>query len=291
MWKKSLKRRPIGIVVYAVLILSFGAGSLFAEAQDDDYVVAEIGAKEIYFSEIERAAKGLNRFLRENFETSKDWRLNFVRQYIAQIALTKRAEGEGIDKDEDVIFNIEKARRGILADKILNKRLAKIEITEEDLKRHYQENKVKYQIKERIKISYIKVKSKKGAEKIIARLNKGKSFQQAAGKKKVKLDNWISKGAPFIPELEEVAPEALTDIFGLGVGGSSQAIEAKDNFYIFHIDEKEPAKDRPFEEVRRQVESEVNRKERDSAINNFIMETFTQESVRIYENRISEHMQ
>ncbi|MBL7085459.1 MAG: peptidyl-prolyl cis-trans isomerase [Candidatus Omnitrophica bacterium] len=276
------------------LVISLVASGAFAEDVEskggNDYVVASIGEEKIYFSEIERVAKGLNRYYRENFDTSRDWRLSYVRQYVVRVALAKRAEREGIHKDKDVIFEIERARENILSDKVLSTRLAGIKITEEDLQKYYLQNRERYQIKEKLKLSYIKVKNKKQAEKIIAALNKGRSFETVAKKRMVKLDNWISQDTPLVSQLEGLSSQALNELFSLGIGGSSNPVEVKDEFYIFHIDEKEPAKDRPFDEVRRQVEGECTQKAKEKAIAELIRETFARENVEVYEDRVTEHM-
>jgi len=273
------------------LIISLVTGSAFAEDAeskgDNDYVVASIGKEKIYFSEIERIAKGLNRYYRENFDTSRDWRLSYVRQYVVRAALAKRAEREGIHKDKDIIFEIERAREDILSNKVLSNRLAGIKITEEDLQKYYLQNRERYQIKEKIKLSYIKVKNKKQAEKIITALNKGRSFEKAAKKRMVKLDNWISQDAPLTPQLEGLSSQALNELFSLGIGGSSNPVEVKGEFYIFHIDEKEPAKDRPFAEVRRQVQGECTQEAREKATAELIRETFARENVEVYEDRVT----
>jgi len=290
---------------------------------NEDYVVATIGEEKIYFSEIERSAQGLNRFLKENFETSKEWRLDYIRKYIAQIALAKKAENQGLDKDEKVILTLRQARQAILTDKLLNNMLAKIKVTDDDLKNFYEQNKVKYQIPEKIKTSYMKLKNKADAENLISKLNKGKGFDDLAGKKKVEIKDWMNKGAMMpMPGLEGVKPEDLNGLFNLGVGGTSGVIEAKvslqgvppaggdeailktnkavkiasasprndGDYVIFHIDAKEAAKDRPFEEVKQQVEFEYNQQTKNKAVSDFIMDSFKQEKVSIDDKKILEGM-
>ena len=112
-----------------------------------EVVIATIGKEAITFSEIKQAAEGLNRLLKENFETSKEWRTDFIRQYVARTALAKRAKREGLEKDRDIVFSLEQARRGILAEKLLERKLGKIEAREEDLLRYYEANKGKYEKK------------------------------------------------------------------------------------------------------------------------------------------------
>jgi len=277
------------------LAISLAASRAFAEDVEskgnNDYVVASIGEEKIYFSEIEQAVRNRGcqcRGCQENPNISRDQCLSYVRQYVVQAALAKRAERENIHRDKEVIFMIERARERVLSDKVKSNRLDKIKITEEDLEKYYRQNQERYQTKEKIKLSYIKVKNKKQAEKIIAALNKGKSFEKAAKKRAVKLINWISQGVipSFLPE--GLSFQAVNELFFLDIGGSSNPVEVRDEFYIFHIDEKEPAQDQPFAEARRQVENVCIQEARDKAIAELIRETFVRENVEIYEDGVIE---
>ena len=284
------KGKMIAAFIVLALLLTVGAG--VSQAAEKDYVIAKMGNQEIRFSEIQAAAANLNRFLKENFETSLNWRMNYIRQYVAQKALAKRASREGLEKDKDVMAMVDKAKEGIIADKLLGDALAKNKATEEDMRRYYRMNKTKYQIKEKVKISYVKPKNKAHADKLIANLDKGKDFRRVAGRQIVKVDQWVSMDAPPMVEGLEAAftQDTMNKLFTLNVGQNTGIIEAKEEFYIFHVDEKEPAKDRPYEEVARQVGFDYNRELRNQTIGLFVQETFRQEGVEVYEDVITANM-
>lgn len=132
---------------FSLLLLFCSCSGVSNKASPDDEVVATVGNQKIYFSEIKQSAGGLNRFLKENFETSDAWRKDFIRQYIAKYALAKRADREGFLKDKNITFVIEQARLGILADKLLERELNKILVDEADIQKFYEENKAKYENK------------------------------------------------------------------------------------------------------------------------------------------------
>jgi len=267
------------------------AESQNAPIDETDYLIAEIGPRKIYFSEINRVAQKLNRFLKENFESSQNWRLNFIRQYIAQIALAEMAEKEGLAQDKNVKADIAKAKQGILAEKLVTERLAQVLIAEENIQNYYNQNKDKYQIKEKIKIDYVKPKNQKNADKMLAKLNKGQSFKRTAGRKVVKTDNWMSEDMPGSPELEGITPEDKKALFALEAGMTSQIMTNKDgDLFIFYVKEKDPAKDRTLEEVRRQVQSELMRETNQKIITDLIRDAFQKEKVTIHEATIVEKM-
>ena len=278
------------IVLLAVgmfLTISLSASNVFAENGkskgnwSNPCIVARIGDEEIYISEIEQALGGLNSNCKPE-ESSKDCRLSNVRKYIAYVALAKRARREGIGKDKDAIFEIERAEDKILSNKLLSDRLDKIKITEKDLQVYYMQNKQRYPMKGKIKISYIILESKTQAEKIIDALNKGKSFEKVSEKKIVKLDNWIFMDNSYMTQIEGLSHETLNELFSLDKGGSSNPVEIHSEFYIFHIDKKEPAMYSPFAEVRKQVEYDCGREAKKKAIAELIRETFAQENVKVY---------
>jgi len=258
---------------------------------ENDYLIAEVGSKKIYFSEINRVAQKLNRFLKENFETSQNWRLNFIRQYIAQIALAEMAEKEGLAQDENVKADIAKAKQGILAEKLVTDKLAQVLIAEEDIQNYYEQNKGKYQIKAKIKIDYVKPKNQKDAEKMLTQFEKGKSFKKITGRKAVKMDSWMSEDMPGSPELEGLTPEDKKVLFALEAGMTSRIMTNKDgDLFIFYVKEKDPVKDRTLEEVRRQVQSELMRETNQKIITDLVRDAFQKEKVTIYESTIIENM-
>lgn len=262
------------------------------EENAQDLVVAKVGGEDILFSDIMKIANTLNRFLKENFETSKNWRLNFVRQYIAQMALSKVAEQEGLENQEDVQFSMKRAKQGILAEQLVANKLETINVTEEDLKKYYEENKEKYQIKPRIKVDYVETTSIKNAEKILEKLAKGKTFKQAGGKKVISLDTWLQQGLDMFPGTEGISAEDRGALFELNEGQNSSIIGTKEGkFYIVCVTSKESAKDKPFSEVREQVKFEVFKNAKQSAVDDLIRNAFMKEKVVIYNDNIVKNMQ
>ncbi|MFH1504208.1 MAG: peptidylprolyl isomerase [Candidatus Omnitrophota bacterium] len=276
----------LGMLVFAASI----QGTVFAqeqESKEEDYVVGKVGSDEIYISEINKVASRLNRFLKENYEKSSDWRLNFIRNYIAQAALSKRAVKEGLEKDKEITEEIERVKRSLLAEKMLQNAINQgLKANQENLEKFYQENKDKYQTKAKIKLSYIKEKNKEQLVKITKLLEKGKSFEKAAGKKAVGIESWVSKDEHMLPEAQDIFDGGILDILmTLEKGANSEILEIKDEFYVFHIVDKEQAKDKPFEEVRQQVEFQYTTEEKERIVTELVMETFKLENVEIYEDK------
>lgn len=271
---------------YLVAFLLLFNAAYAAETPGQDYVVATIGEDKICYSEIIQAAGRLSQHQKDSFDSDREWKINFIREYAARFAAAKKAVAEGLDKDKEVNFDIEQARRSILAERMISRDLARMSYTEQDVKNYYEQNKARYRDKERVKVSYIKVKTKDEADKMAARLDKGEKFEKAGKDKIVKYTNWVQIDTPmFGPELINMPPQSLRGIFMLDVGGHSQPVEHKDKgeYYIFRIDEKIEAKDLPYEQVRQQVEFEYAKMLKDRTVKAFIRDIFAKEKVVINE--------
>ncbi|MBU1084673.1 MAG: peptidyl-prolyl cis-trans isomerase, partial [Candidatus Omnitrophica bacterium] len=259
------------------------------ENAGEDMIIAQVGDTVIYFSEIKKVADKLNRFLKENFYSSKKWSLDFVNQYIAQTALAQRAEDEGLDKDEDVRFEMDKVRRGLLSDKILGRELSKIVLTEEDLKDYYDKNTEKYKTEERIKIEYTAFDSKKQADSFVNKLKPGKSLGEIDKKQEaIEIGNWLNNGlpSPGDPVIDKVITAHGPAIFKLNEGETTDIIENEDNFYIIRVTKKEPSTIRPYEEVKTQVIQAAQKETQGNVVNDFVIDTFDKIGVKIYEDNI-----
>jgi len=77
-----MKRRSLVILLLITGWHLAGWSQAFAE----DYVVATVGNDKIYYSEILQAAERLNKYQKENFDTDRDFRINFIREYAARYA-------------------------------------------------------------------------------------------------------------------------------------------------------------------------------------------------------------
>jgi len=270
-----------------VLIFSTGVFAQDREEKDKDYVIGKIGRESIYISEVDAIAQRLDRFSLNNYKTNKEWRYNFIRNYIAQTALAKRAQREGLDKDEKIVKELKRVETSLLAEKILKDTVSsKMKVGDKALKDFYEENKERYRMSPRLKLSYVKDKNRKSLERIISLLAKGRDFQKAAGKKAVKMKSWVSKDSYAVSGQEFLSPTVLSKLEPLRKGLSSAIMEIEGEFYIFHIEDKEPARHKAFEEVRRQVELEYATREKERIVTDLVVETFEKEKVEIYDDKI-----
>lgn len=259
------------------------------DGKNDDYVVATLGENKIYFSEIAKIAEGLTGEIKDNFDNNLQWRYNFIQNYVTLYALSERAKDEKADKDKDVVFAMDNIKRQILSNKIVSDTLSNVSLTEENVQGYFEAAKSKYQSQEEIRLSYAKFSSKAEADSIMAQLNKGRDFDRLVRSNKVESKEFLSKAKPVFKEFGNLSFANVLDRFSaLGAGGSSNPLEINGEFYIFHVEEKQPAAEVTFSEVRDRVTRDYTQEARNTIINNLVAETLKQKNVKIDDNVIAE---
>lgn len=120
------------------------AGGAEVERPASDPVVARIGSEQIYRSDVERALDELPAELAQTIRTPED-RQAFVRQYVADELLWRKARKMEYDRDPEVERQHGAAlRRLAIARLIEDQVVAQIQVDEADLQNFFAANKEKY---------------------------------------------------------------------------------------------------------------------------------------------------
>jgi foldase protein PrsA len=131
-----------------------------------------------------------------------------------------------------------------------------IEISEESMKKYFEDNKQMFEKPEEIKASHILVDSKEEAEKILAELKNGGDFAKLAkenskdGSKDQGGDLGYFPRGKMVPEFEEVA-------FTLEPGAISDVVKSEFGYHIIKVTDKKPAQAANFEENKADIKKQL----------------------------------
>lgn len=257
---------------------------------DNDFTVAKIGEDEVKMSEIVISANRLNKFLKDNFVNSAEWRLNYIKEIIIRKSLEKYAEKQGFDKNEDIKYQIEYSRTQILSNAVLHTELTdKYKITEKDKEKYFEENKSKFSEPAKIKVRYILVSDKEKGEAVLARLKKGEAFSEIA--KAVSedehsknngglLNDYLVKNIPSM-EVQGITPEIINELFNLKKGETSRLAQSENKYRIFQIEETIPEQQKSYTDIKQQVDAEAEKNTKDEIISKLLKKVSDELSVTI----------
>lgn len=263
---------------------------------DSDPVVARIGKDEILRSDIDRALDELPPELRKHFAGDAQ-RNQFVRKYVADELLWRKAQKLEYQNDPEVRRQLEGLLKQLVVAKFIEKEvLGKITVDAADLQTFHEANRVQYDQRDAVKLQLIKVANAKTANRISAELRAGKSFASlakqhslhAASKKAGgKIGGWVSRGDDFLSLRDQPAVIVISDaVFALDMSKSkvSEPVIVGGYAYLFQILDKRPGKERPLQEVRAQVEQDYRRMKMQSAYMEMIEQQLQSEDVEILGN-------
>jgi peptidyl-prolyl cis-trans isomerase C len=178
-------------------------------------------------------------------------------QLITQTLLIQKADELNLREDPEISFQIKNAVDQILIQSLLQKEIIeKINTTDEDIKIYYEENKDNYWQEEEIHALNILVEDQAQAEDIINQLNEGKDFSTLA--KDFSVSSSASEGGDigFVTK-GTLKTEIEDQLFILEPGEVSEIIPTENGFHIFKVLEKNPSGYLEFDEVKKEIESQL----------------------------------
>lgn len=146
------------------------------------------------------------------------------------------------------------------------------EITDEEVKAFYEENKADLTVQEQVNASHILVKTEEEAQAIKEELATGADFAELAKEKSTdpsaKTNNGnlglFAKGA-MVPEFEQAA-------FSLEEGEISEPVKSQFGYHIILLHKKMPARQLPFEEVKEDIRKVIAEKKQQEKLLKYIEE-------------------
>jgi parvulin-like peptidyl-prolyl isomerase len=174
-------RRWLGIAV-SLWVTSLAGAGWAGEAPPPDppdasQAVARVNQVEITYGQFKSR---LESFEKERGPIPKEKWGDVLRGMIQEEVLLQGAIAEGLDKDAAVTARLEQARRQVLIEELIRRKvMAQARVTDEDARKMYEDNKPLFST-ETVTTSHIMVKTEVEAEVILKDLQEGKDFAELA---------------------------------------------------------------------------------------------------------------
>lgn len=233
-------------------------------------VIAKVNKTDITKEDFLKESKIIPEWARQNFD-SPDGKERFLQEMIKKELIYQDAKNRGLDKDKDVIAQIEEFKKMTLLSLVLKKEIEdKVQVSDEEVKNFYDNNQDKFKKGQEIRASHILVDSEKEAKDIFARLEKGEDFAKlAAAFSKDK--GSASKGGDLgffgrgrmVHEFEETA-------FLLKPGQFSTPLKTQFGYHIIKVTGTKEGTLPPFEEVKATVKRQLLSERQKSAFDTYV---------------------
>lgn len=251
-FRKETPRMRILMIAAMLVPILVACGGPADKRQDA--VLAEVNGETITLAEFEQEAKALPPYMRPILETPNG-RRQFLESLITRDLLLQEALRRGIDRKPEVHRRVGQARRSIVLEAFLREVGENAPgISDEALRKHYEENPESYEVGEQARIRQIQYKDRALAEAASKRVKKGEPFEQLMGEAesvggKASDLGFIEKG--------EVDAEFEAAAFGPPPGSVVGPVRTIYGFHLIEVVDKRPAGRIPFEEAREKIASEL----------------------------------
>lgn len=231
-------------------------------------VVATMGDQKIYESDIAAILSQLPEQAKARYETPEGKR-EFVSSLAEIKVMAAEAVKKGLDKDPDMKFKLEFMHDQMLAKGLAEAAVKEIKVTDEEISKNYNDNKDKFSVGPRVKLSHILVPTEAEAKAILADLKKGGDFA-ALAKEKSKCPSsqqggdlgWVTKGS-MVPEFEKAG-------FALKKGELSGIVKTQYGFHIIRCEDIEPQKQLTLAEAKPDIERQLRNERSEAAVKGLI---------------------
>lgn len=232
------------------------SGGAKTEGKKEGKVLAEVNSGSITTGDFDRELKNLPEYLKAMADTPQG-RKEMLDTMVIRELILQQAGKDGLDKGAEIEEKLQDLKKRLIVESFLKKKVeVESKVSDEDMKKFYEQNKDKFKSGEQIKASHILVKTEKEAKDVQAQLKAGGNFEEVAKKSSVDSSSakggdlgWFGKGS-MVPAFEKAA-------LVLKEGQISDVVKSDFGFHIIKLTGKRPAGVRPFEEVKEQIKGAI----------------------------------
>jgi peptidyl-prolyl cis-trans isomerase C len=249
-------RTSFALALFGALAFALSAAPTFA--QSGDPVIARVDGVEVRESDLALAEEDLGSNIPQ--QLAGDARRDFILSYLTDIMLVaKAADGKKVADTPDFKTKLNFIRSKLLMETILQSE-GKASVTEQAMKKVYDDAVKQMGGDEEVRARHILVQTEDEAKKILADLKKGANFETVA-KEKSKDPSAAAQGGDlgFFTK-DQMVPEFADVAFKLQKGELSDPVKSQFGWHIIKVEDKRTKAPPPFEQVKDQVETFVQRK-------------------------------
>lgn len=217
-------------------------------------VLAEVNGTKITTGDFNTELEMLPPYLKPMSATAEGKRKLLENMVLRELIL-QQAKKDGVDSSPEVAQKLEDLKKRVVVEAYLKKKVEdQSTLSDEEIKKFYEQNKEKFRSGEQVRASHILVKTEKEAQDLLARIKAGDKFEELAQKHSLDAANtkggdlgWFSKGA-MLPAFEKTA-------FGMKEGEIAGPIKTQYGYHIIKLTGKRPAGLRTYDEVKEQLKA------------------------------------
>ncbi len=202
------------------------------------------------------------------------------RTLLYQVALDRK-----LDKEEDYIEALEKAKLDILVMELVKREAEDIDLTSREIEDYYNTYKDRFRAPEEISIREIVVPSESEAKDILGELSKGKDFSSLA-KSRSKSKSAGSGGSLGFISGEGLFKNMADAASMLPIGKPSVVFQGPEGYYIIIVEARRKGEQIPFAQAQEDIRRGLTFLKQQQRIEEIIAKSASQSKIEVYEKEV-----
>ena len=197
---------------------------------------------------------------------SEEGRRKFLQDLINQELLLQEAQEKGIDKDKKVLANLERLKKGLIINALMEALCeGKDAVSDEEVASYYQEHKDEFLL-EKVRVRHIMVKTLAEAQNIKRMLEEGADFITLAKRYSISPSRAQGGDLGYI-ERGRVGKEFERAAFALKRRGElSDIVKAELGYHIIRLEDRIGPRQRTFPEVQEEIRNRLRNNKREEIL-------------------------
>jgi len=271
MGTKEVRMRSNRWVIGVFVVLSFFLSSCKkTPSGPEGEELVRVGDRVITREQFHREMDQLPQFLKPLLlEEGK--KREFLNNLIDRELLLLEASKRGLDKDEEILNKVERFKKGLIIEALLQDLFrGKDEVKEEEIEEYYREHKKDFFVGERIRVRHIVVRTLEEAREIKRRLEEGEDFVTLA--KKYSISPAARKGGDLgYIERGKVGKEFEKAAFALkNPGDISDIVKTSFGYHIIRLEDRKEPHQKTLDEAREEIRKILREKKRERILKDYL---------------------
>lgn len=235
--------------------IAIAAGAALVGQQMDPSVLATVDGRTITVGEFREllAAQRKSGDQDKLVETlTESGRKRLLHDEVDRLLAARAARDEGLDKDASVQRAIARATDAVLAEALLERRVAHLDLSDDALRRYYAAHPDRFAIGPRVKARHIVVPTRADAENVLGELSAGADFSTIATHRNI--DDTKARGGDLGWVKKGVMVKPFEDaLFALKPGQISGIVQTRFGYHVIEAEQVDQGSIPPFDQVRNVV--------------------------------------
>jgi peptidyl-prolyl cis-trans isomerase C len=260
----EIKKTSVSWVLPLLCLLCFPLSCNKAQPLKEKELV-RVNDRIITLDEFEGEMEQLPQFYKLQM-VSEEGRRKFLQELINQELLFQEARKKGIDKDEKLLANVEKIKKGLMISALMEALYeGKDAVSDEEVTSYYEANKKEFFL-EKVRVRHIMVKTREEAIQIKRMLEEGADFITLAKRYSISPSRAQGGDLDYI-ERGKVGKEFERAAFALKKRGElSDIVKAELGYHIIRLEDKIGPRQRTFSEVQEEIRNRLMNKKREKIL-------------------------